>query len=125
MDLKEFNTRDAHDEGAEIQIRNQFGELTDLFITVVGMDSKLWRSIDAERNRKVVQRLIDKTQVDTLNDDTPEYLAKASIAWRGATQDGEPVEFSQAAAAELYRSAPYIADQVDRFIGKRANFIKG
>jgi hypothetical protein len=124
MDIKQLNTADSHDAGSEINIRDQFGKLTDCFITVVGMDSKIWRQIEADRNRRLVAKLI-KPDDAAQESDSAETLAKATIAWRGFTDGESQYDFSQEKAVLLYRSAPYIADQVDRFIGKRANFIKG
>lgn len=124
MDIEKLYTLDAHDSGSELQLKDQFGKNIDSYVTVVGLDSKVWRQIDAERNQKLVAKMIAKDD-SPVDDTTAETLARATVSWRGFTSDGKELEFSKASAAELYKKAPYIADQVDRFIGRRANFIRG
>lgn len=120
MELADLYTVDAHNAGAEMRVKDQAGKPTDIYIRVVGLDSSIWRNTLREAQRAAVERLVSgEAEVEQDNTLT---LAKATIGWRGLTRDGAEVEFTQEEAQALYKNAPYIADQIDRFIAKRANF---
>lgn len=115
MDLSSFETRAIHDDGAEMQVRDQLGNLTDLFITFAGVDSERWGPI---------KRRIEKSAVLGKEWDNAEAMADMALSWRGATENGQPIEFSRDRIYKLLKNAPYICEQADRFIGRRANFLK-
>jgi hypothetical protein len=123
MDIKSVETKDLHDAGAEIQVKDQNGELTDFYIRVVGVDSTIWRGIQKQIESDIVEAMVEKRERHVV--DQAQVLAKATIGWRGLKNGRNKVEFDIDTAESLYRNAPYIADQIDRFINKRANFIKG
>ena len=115
MDIKDLNTVDRHTAGAEMQVKDENGKSLDLFITVAGADSKAWRKASIEMKRLL---LAGFDPVDAMAD----AMAKISIGWKGFQSEGEDLAFSQESIRNLYVSAPYIADQVDSFMSKRANF---
>lgn len=124
MDIAKLETKAAHDTGAEVRIIGPDGRLTDFYITVVGLDSAVWRSIMRKQHRDALNAAMEGAEHD-IDAESPALLAEATIGWRGLEADGEAVEFSKETAKRLYENAPYIADQLDRFIGKRANFSNG
>lgn len=115
MDIKGLYTAEIHEQGAELQVKDQSGKPMDCYIKVVGTDSTRWRSIVRDKMRSLV--------ADDDITDSATLLAKATIGWRGFEENGKPYDFTEDRAAELYRNAPYISDQVDRFIANRANFM--
>ena len=115
MDIKKLETREAHDGGSELRVRGPNNKLTDFYITVVGVDSSLWRKIKMEIERDA---LLEKDV------NAAEALARSTLSWRGLKDDGKEVELSVETAKSLYENAPYIQDQVDRHISDRANFLK-
>lgn len=119
MNIEELYTVEAHETGAEMQVKNQSGKLTEMFITLIGVDSKKWRKLVKDR-RKV---MLDGTG-DPDADDI-KMLVNASIGWRGFMSNDKEIEFTKQNIKALYENAPYIAEQADRFIAKRSNFIKG
>ena len=119
MDIESLYTVDAHESGAEMQVKDPSGKSVDMFIKVIGVDSKAWRGLAKERRKKMLDG-----QTDPDADDI-DMLVKATTGWRGFMSGGKKVEFSKDKIKELYENAPYIAEQVDRFIANRANFIKG
>lgn len=118
MELSDFNTADSHGEGSEMQVRKPDGELTDCYIKLVGIDSPLWRDIVRERQRLSLSASLSGESNDASETD----ISKATIGWRGFTDNGDEVEFSTEKAKQLYLAAPYILDQADVFIANRANF---
>lgn len=117
MELHKLYTLDAHNTGAEIRVKDQFGNDTDFYITVLGVDSSTWRNtlVQAQRGAVETGEMMEPNEV----------LARCTVGWRGLTLKGKPVPFTKEAAKALYINAPYIADQVDQFMGKRKNFTTG
>ena len=125
MDISELCTAGAHNEGAEITIIHPVTrEKTDLKITLLGIDSKAWRKAQKDMQRKVLAALANKSEIDE-DEIEVEALAAVTTEWTGLVKDGQPVKFTKAACKALYKDAPAVRDQVDRFIGDRRNFIKG
>lgn len=117
MDLKQLYTVEAHESGSELQIVSPVdGKLTDFHIRVVGPDSKQYR----EAMRAFHRALLDKSE-----NGESDMLAAITKDWRGLKDGKNPVEFSPAAARDLYINAPFVASQVDRFIADRKNFTQG
>lgn len=123
MDINQLETAPIHEEGREVQIKGPDGLETDVYIHVVGVDSKTWRKIARKMQKGVIEEsLPDKYKDDGISE-RAESIAQATIGWRGITDDGKEVKFSKSKAFNLYRNAPYILNQVDVFIGNRANFM--
>ncbi len=126
MDINELYTVEACEKGAELQIVNPItGEKTDCYIEVMGVDSKAFREAKRQSQRKAVE--VAKKEDSSLDVDeiTAGMLADVTVGWRGFTSKGKAVKFSKKAAKELYANSPDIANQVDLFMSKRANFTKG
>jgi len=133
MDLSNFNVEKMAEQGAWLELENpESGEVLEsddgepIAIKVLGTDSKAWRN----KNRQFQQRRIAKMarsrskQIDyTMSDeDACELLSECTVDWRGIVDDGEELEFSKEAAESLYLKYIWIREQVDSFIGDRANF---
>lgn len=118
MELSKLDTATPAQAGAEMQCMSPDGkEKLDCFITFVGADSKTWRGLVKAARKKVLSG--ESEEVDNSIE-----LSKAALSWRGFTQDGEEVEFSKDALVALFKSAPYLEGQADRFIANRVNFTK-
>lgn len=115
--IEELFTLKEHNAGAEMQVRNKEGKLCDMFISVVGKDSKLWRNLEHELRVKTFKNEGD------LQENRAEALACATLGWRGFNSKGKKLKFSKAKIKELYINAPYILEQVDLFLDDRSNFI--
>jgi len=120
MDINSLYTVEKHENGAEMQVQDETGKDLDMYITVVGIDSKLFRKVKNELRRAILR------DVDA---DTEELrsksLAEVTLGWRGFKDKGEDLEFTQELAEQLYLNAPYLMDQADNFINQRVNFTKG
>lgn len=124
MDIADLYTTEAHNAGSEMRVKGKDGKETDFYIMLAGVDSDVWRDDIKQRNRKAVAAAMAGEAVEEVND-APERLAAATIGWRGLVADKVKVKFTKKRAADMYRNAPYIQDQVNIFIGDRANFTKG
>jgi hypothetical protein len=122
MELGKLETRTAHEAGAEMRVIGPDGDLTDLYLTILGVDSTLWRGLVKDIERKVAES-VSMGEDPEIN--KAEYIAQAVIDWRGAEENGEKLPFSQDRIKRLFDDAPYICDQADRFMSKRINFTGG
>lgn len=132
MDLKQFDTVAASNVGFELQLVNPSnGEELPIFITVLGRDSDEFRKLQAELNRRRLNKLArsgrHRSTDDDFEADGVQLLAVCTKAWRDGdkpklTIDGEELECNRANAARVYSRFPWIKDQVDAAVLDRANF---
>lgn len=124
MNVTDLYTAPIHEKGAEVRLISPItGEKTDCYITVAGMDSKLFRAAQRRQRRAVLDAVKDGDNMD----DMPEYglLADSCLSWRGLDDaDGKEWKFSKKNVLALFENSPQIAVQVDKFVADRANFIK-
>ena len=128
MDYTELFTSSAHDEGAEVQLNDMEGKPVDMYLTVSGVDSKVWRKEKhlMERRVQLNAQLPEAQQIKIDPDEAiSEAFANCVLGWRGFTVKGKKIKFTHARMKELFIEAPYLRDHVDLFFSKRANFIKG
>jgi len=118
MKLDELYTTDLHDAGAEVRILDGEGNETDLYITIAGMDSKAFRAHTKRHQKAYLESLREKKDFDE-EKMTVAGLTDCTLGWRGVEE-----KFSKKLCSELYSKAPYIRDQIDNFMGDRANFTK-
>lgn len=119
MKIEDFFTRDEHNDGSEIRLKDKGGKLSPCFLTVVGPDSDKWREITADMHRDALMRSFDDADNRSSAELRAEYLAKAVISSRGFEGELDEERYKK-----LFIMAPYVSDQVDRFIADRSNFIK-
>lgn len=124
MDINELYTAEAHEKGAEMRVLDQHGKKTDLYITFVGVDSKAWRDISKQKMRVMISQLSGKDKGELEEISQASIYASAATGWRGFMSGGKKLKFSEETALTLFSQAPYIADQAEKFISQRANFIQ-
>lgn len=120
MNIDELYTLKHHEKGAEMQVRNAEGKELKMYLTLAGVDSKLYRKEKTALSRKIMANR------DTdLEDARAESLAEVTLGWRGFESKGKKLKFSKEQVKKLYINAPYIMDQIDGFIFNRVNFTQG
>lgn len=122
MELSSLYSQDRHEAGAELVVMGEEGKPTPLTLILRGMDSAAYRESTKRMRRKVLDAMSSDGGIDSF-DETAEDIktfVELTVGWKGTD---EP--FTPELCTELYTKAPYIRDQVDHFIGKRANFTKG
>ena len=136
MDLSELMTAEAHEEGAEVNIISPVtGKASDVFIKVLGPDSKAYRMETKRHMSKVVaeyRKLKDDSKsldFELMSEQEIEgeikKLVVVTVGWRGICDKGEEVPFSKEMCEKLYRSAPHVVIQVSNFLADYTNFTKG
>lgn len=116
-------TADAHEEGATVDIIGIDLKPTDVKIHIVGKDSKTFERVEEAAKRKYLESEgADEVSVE-------DRLAEMTLGWEGVPdpRESEFVElpFSKENAKLFYEKAPFVREQVNRFMSDRANFMKG
>ena len=126
MEIGEIETRAAHESGADITIRYPDTlKPSDLVITVQGVDSSSWREASKKSQRELISIISRGESIESTDSFELDALVSCTLGWKGLTKDGKAYKFSAKRCRALYENAPNIRDQVDKFIGTRANFTQG
>lgn len=133
MDLSKINLEKMAEQGADMELMHPVDNevmLQDnkspITIKLVGTDSKAYRNKNRDFQRKRIAKMT-KSRTKTIDytvsdEDACELLAECTIGWSGIVVEGKPLEFSKENAEILYMQFNWIREQVDAFIGDRANF---
>lgn len=128
MDYTDLFTASHHNAGSEVQLIGMDGSPVDMYLTILGVDSKKWRTEKAAMERQAVINLSlpdgERVELDP-SDAVATALANCVTGWRGFTIKGKKIKFDNEKVKQLFIEAPYIIDHVDRFFSNRANFTKG
>lgn len=100
-----------------------------LTLKVLGRDSRAYQTAVFEMGQARIARIGQGgnagTTMEEAEANTIAILVKCTVGWTNfLDREGIPVPFGATAAADLYRFFPAIRDQVDAFIGNRANFLQ-
>lgn len=133
MDLATLDMA-AADTGAVMTVRHPISDAvlegTDgqpITITLAGSDSERFRKVQrASANRRLKTQSSRRGQItsEEIEADALETLAACTIAWHGLVVDGEALECNAVNARKAYKRLPWLREQVDAFVGDRANFLK-
>ena len=134
MDLSIFNVEKMAEMGADLELLDPVDEplLDDnknpVTIKLLGTDSRAWRNHNKDVQRKRIAQMVTrkKKNIDytSTDEEVCEMLSICTVGWSGVGGEDGDIEFSQEAAFELYLSQIWIREQVNEFIGDRANFFK-
>lgn len=133
MDLSKYNVEKMAEQGAWLDLESpedgtplKTDDGKPVRIKLLGTDSKAWREKNRQNQRDRIAQMARRKSRDidyTVSDEQAcEMLSVCTIAWEGIVEEGETVEFSQEAAKDIYMRYIWIREQVDMFIGDRANF---
>jgi hypothetical protein len=127
MDISLLATAESHGEGAECNILDPVTrEPTDVFIKIMGADSKEWRAQKKKQTNAVLEaRSQDKAKSIDFDAMDVDALVAVTLDWRGIVSNGEDYPFTKANAKNLYQNAPNVVSQLLVFLADGANFTKG
>jgi hypothetical protein len=123
------------DEGAEMKVLHPvsrrpmaLSDGTPVTVKLAGADSARFRKVQrgatdrrlkmAANNRRAVLNSAD------IESDGLDSLVACTLSWTGIVLDGKPVECNPANVKMVYLKMPWLKEQVDEFIGDRANFLR-
>lgn len=127
MDFQPFDGKS--DDGAKMVVTHPgTGEPTDATISLAGMDSKAWRGASKElQTRMLMTKSARNAAASVLGDsdeNVAELLAAVTMSWENIKLDGMILECSKPIAKNLYVRYPWLREQVNQFVGNRANFFR-
>jgi len=121
MKIADLHSSESHEKGAECPIKDETGRITPLRIIVKGKDSKAFR-MEQRLNRRAILDAMSAGKLDDIDEEARDIdtLVNLTVGWKGTDE-----KFTKKLCKTLYTKAPYVRDQVDTFIGDRANFTRG
>lgn len=130
MDLDNLDLEQKSEEGASLQLEHPVTGLPlehegkPMIIVLAGADSKVYRSKQKDFQNRRLQNLSRGKKADYTNLDAEniELLAVCTLSWSGIVAGGKELKYSVGAARELYEKHYWIREQVEAFVGERANF---
>lgn len=136
FDLASLNTTKLSDEGVSFELRNTItdGEVIldkegkPLTITVLGKDGDKLAKIFRKYNNKKKVAGSYKKDSDFTEEEKEDFAykmyAEATVAWSSNIEEnGKPLSFSIENAVHLYKTYPWIFEQVIDFISDRESFL--
>lgn len=129
VDLSNLDTNKASEVGAVLEVLHPTANTPlGIKITLAGVDSDLYRRTINKNVNKRVQRMKPGQSLpftaEEQEESSLELLAICTLGWENVVVDGEAIPHSKENAKELYARFPWIREQVDMFIGDRANFLR-
>ena len=143
MDFVKLDVISGANAGFDVQLTHPgTAENLPLFIRVLGSDSDEYRRIEAEQNRKRIDKVwkggvfrASAQTAEETEEQTITKLASVTKEWGEVLADGTKrasfenkgklLECSVENAALLYRENPWVKEQVFAAVNDRQNFIKG
>lgn len=132
MDLATLDITKAANEGAVMEVRHPAAGtvLKDdagepITITLIGSDSeKVKRRQRVELNKRLKSGRRQAMTAEELDEQGLDLLAFCTVSWTGIMLDGQVLECNHGNAVAVYQRLPWLKEQVDTFVGDRANFLK-
>jgi hypothetical protein len=119
------------DDGAVLNIVHPETEevIDGMTITLLGQDSKLYRKIQLGKQQAALNRMAKgKKAIDLdaekLSEDSIDDLVKLTTAWSGFVLDGKDLDCTPENVRKVYTEWSWIKEQVQEFVGNRANFFR-
>ena len=132
MDLATLDITKAANEGAVMEVlhptegtvlKDETGK--PITITLIGQDSeKVKKRQRVEMNKRLKSGRRQTMTAEELEEQGLHLLAFCTLAWSGIKLDGQDLECSADKAVTVYQRLPWLKEQVDAFVGDRANFLK-
>lgn len=139
IDIGQFDTIQASDKGAEIQLTHPISNVPiGLFVTVLGKHSDVFREhirnsqnerLRAQANATRRGKEVPTPTAEEAETRAVELMVLCTTGWRSDdkptwTYKGEELEFTIQNAIRVYTEMLWIREQVDTAIGDLENFIK-
>lgn len=124
FDLTELNTVELANKGAVINIVHpSTGDDLGMKITVAGSDSDLYRKAQRKiMNKRLAEKKM-KTRVEEIENESLELLAQCTMSWEGVKEGGMDILCTPENAKRLYKTYPWLKEQVDTAITDRGLYL--
>jgi hypothetical protein len=120
----------SSEDGAVLHLKDMAGKLayaedgSPVTIRLAGTDSARWRKANDKIGNDRLERARSgtKASIEELGEENALLVASVTLGWSGIVVDGKPWDFTVDNAKKLYLTAAFVYEQVNDFVGKRANF---
>jgi hypothetical protein len=130
MDLNSLKPLMA-DDGAVLNIVHPESEevIKGMTITLLGQDSKVYRKLQMGKQQAALNRMAKGKKAldldaEKLSEDSIDDLVKLTTEWSGFMLDGKKLDCTPANVRTVYAEWVWIKEQVQEFVGNRANFFR-
>ena len=130
MDLNSLKPLMA-DDGAVLNIVHPESEevIKGMTITLLGQDSKVYRKLQMGKQQAALNRMAKGKKAldldaEKLSEDSIDDLVKLTTEWSGFMLDGKKLDCTPANVRTVYAEWAWIKEQVQEFVGNRANFFR-
>ena len=130
VSIAEFDSKTLSESGVECKlIHPRTGLPSGAAVVVHGLDSERFRTAIAEQARKINDLRAEAAGAEVDDEAKKAFglslLASCTSGFVNlADENGEPLQYSHAAAVDFYARSPSAREQVDVFLMNRANFLK-
>jgi len=131
MDLTSLALASANPEGVKMELFHPVTEASfdpPVYITVVGIDSDTYQKAQLDQRNKQWKKMQRRNRIrfeitaEETEQNAVELLAKCIVGWDNIEWEGKPLQFNYDNAKKLL-TVSWVREQVDTFIGDRANFL--
>ena len=132
MDLTTLDLASASSEGVKMELYHPITEVSfdpPVYFTVVGIDSDIYQKANRELVNKRLKKNIAKGRIrlnvtaEEVEQEQVELTAKCILGWKNVEWEGKPLPYSYENAKKLL-SVSWVREQIDTWIGDRANFLQ-
>jgi len=133
IDLASIDTIKASNAGAEIELRHPVTNAPlGVFITVLGKDSDAYREFqrhkfnDYLRNEAMAKargKQPTAKSAEDYEDDMLTLLVSCTKGWRNVVFNAVTLPFTAENVRRIYKSSPYVRDQINDAVGDLGNFV--
>jgi hypothetical protein len=113
-------------QSAEMVVHLADGSLSDVVLSVISTDSKEYHAV-ARRYFDDMLSPNRKRGAEQHAQAAAELIASCIVGWKGLTENGEPIRYSNDKAVELMATPEllFIREQVEAYVKERTNFFLG
>ena len=124
MSINDFQTADESESGVKLPLFDKYGEKTEEWIQVRGIDSLTFRNAKLESDRKTLELLGESDQKKRrikILDLKFNMIATLVVDWSQGFKDdvGDPTIEN---VVKFFNKAPQVADEIDKLAGNRKLF---
>ena len=124
IDLASLDTATLCEQGAEMELTHPAtGAPLGVYLTLAGMDSKIWRkAVAALADKRLAKR--GKVSAEEIQERGIEILARCTLGWRNVVVDGQELPCTLDNARLAYQRFPWIREQADLFASDRGSYLR-
>jgi len=119
------------DDGAVLNIVHPETEevIEGMTVTLLGQDSKIYRKLQLSKQQAALNRMAKGKKAldldaEKLSEDSIDDLVKLTTGWTGFELDGKVLDCTPENVRKVYADWAWIKEQVQEFVGNRANFFR-